>query len=103
MRKGKVLVLPKEVPVSYFEPLIGTRHTDSENGLLYKTVEVKESREGYIVACRKVVTRDKATGYKDGPIHVADIACYTEVDLDYLSSLVGGVQMNTAASGEDEC
>ena len=49
-----------------------------------------------------MVTRGKATGYKDGPIHVAGIACYTEVDLDYLSSLVGGVQMNTAPSGEDE-
>ena len=102
VRKGKVLVLPKEVPVSYFEPLIGTRHTDPENGLLYETVEVKMNREGYIVAFRKVVTRGKVTGYKDGPIHVADIARYTDVDLDYLSSLVGGVQLNTAPSGEDE-
>jgi hypothetical protein len=102
VRKGKVLVLPKEVPVSYFEPLIGMRHTDPENGLLYETVEVKMNREGYIVAFRKLVTRGKVTGYNDEPIHVADIACYTDVDLDYLSSLVGGVQLNTAPSGEDE-
>ena len=94
--KGKVFVLPKEVPVSYFEPLIGTRHTNPENGLLYETVEVKMNREGYMV------TRGKVSGYKDGPIHVADIALYTDVDLDYLSSLVGGVQLNTAPSGEDE-
>ena len=92
IREGKVLVLPKEVPVSYFEPLIGTKHTDPENGLLYETVEVKMNREGYIVAFRKVVTRGKVTGYKDGLIHVADIARYTDVDLDYLSSLVSSEQ-----------
>ena len=61
VRKGKVLVLPKEVPVSYFKPLIGTRNTDPENGLLYEAVEVKMNREGYIVAFRKVVTRGKVT------------------------------------------
>ena len=33
---------------------------------------------------------------------MADIARYTDVDLNYLSSLVGGVQLNTAPSGEDE-
>jgi hypothetical protein len=102
VRKGKVLVLPKGVPVSYFKPLIGTGHTDPENSSLYKTVEVKMNREGYIVAFRKVVTRGEVTGYKDGPIHVAEIARYTDVDLDYLSLLVGGVQLNTATSGEDE-
>jgi hypothetical protein len=103
VRKCKVLVLPKEVPVSYFEPLIGTRHTNPENGILYKTVDVKMNREGYIVAFRKVVTRAKVTGgYKDVPIHVADIARYTDFDLDYLSSLVGGVQFDTAPYEEDE-
>ena len=34
VRKGKVLVLPKEVPVSYFEPLIGTRHFFEKIGLI---------------------------------------------------------------------
>ena len=33
---------------------------------------------------------------------MADFARYTDVDLDYLSSLVGGVQLSTAPSGEDE-
>jgi hypothetical protein len=33
---------------------------------------------------------------------VADIAHYTDVDLDYLSLIVGGTQLNTAPSGEDE-
>jgi hypothetical protein len=31
-----------------------------------------------------------------------DISRYTDVVLDYLSSLVGGVQLNTAPSREDE-
>jgi hypothetical protein len=40
VRKGKVLVLPKEWPVLYFEPLIGKNNTDPDNSLLYETVEV---------------------------------------------------------------
>jgi hypothetical protein len=59
-------------------------------------------REGYIVSFRKVVIRGKVTGYKDGSIHLADIARYTDVDLNYLRTLVGRVQLNTAPSGEDE-
>jgi hypothetical protein len=38
VRKSKVLVPPKKVLVSYFELLLGTRHTDPGNGLLYETV-----------------------------------------------------------------
>jgi hypothetical protein len=100
--KGKVLVLLMEVQVSYFEPLIGTRNTDPEYGLLYETVEVKMNRKGYIAAFRKVVTQGKVTGYKDGPIYMVDITRITDVDLNYLSSLVGRVQLNTAPSEEDE-
>jgi hypothetical protein len=102
VKKDKVLVLPKEVPVSYFKPLIGTRHTDQKNGLFYETVEVKMVCEGFIVSFRKLVTRGIITGYKDGSILVADIARYTDVDLDYLSLLVEGVLLNTAPSGEDK-
>jgi hypothetical protein len=40
VRKGKVLVLPKEWPVLYFKLLLGTRNTDPDNSLLYETVEV---------------------------------------------------------------
>ena len=69
---------------------------------MYETLEVNVNREGYIVAFRKLVTRGKITGYKDRPIYVADIARYTDVDQNYLISLVGGVQLNTAPSGEDE-
>jgi hypothetical protein len=88
--------------VTYAKPLIGTRHTEPENGLLYETIEVKMDREGYIVAFRELVTLGKITGYKDGPINVADNARYTDVDLEYLSLLVGGVQLNNAPRGKDE-
>jgi hypothetical protein len=60
------------------------------------------NREGYTVVFRKVVTGGMVTGYNDGPIHMADIPRYTDVDLNYLSSLVGGVQLNTAPSEDDE-
>jgi hypothetical protein len=82
VKKGRVAVQPKEMPLSYFEPLIGTRHTDRDNGLQYKTTEVTTNKEGYTVCFRKLVTRGKMTGHRDGPYHVADIASDTEIDLD---------------------
>ena len=73
VRKGKVLVLPKEVQVFYFEPLIGMRHTDPENGLLYETVEDKINREGYIVAFRPPAgvhgQKDPQMGTANPPSH----------------------------------
>ena len=38
---GKVAVQPKEMDKEYFDPLVGTRHTDPDNGLVYETTEVK--------------------------------------------------------------
>jgi hypothetical protein len=64
----------------YFNPLVGTRHTDPDNGLVYETTEVKIDRQGYIVAYRRLVVRGKLTGKPDGPYHVADI------DLDRVGS-----------------
>ena len=52
--RGKVAVQPKEMDKEYFEPLVGTRHTDPDNGLVYETTEVKIDRQGYIVAYKKV-------------------------------------------------
>ena len=73
VRKGKVLVLPKEVQVFYFKPLIGMRHTDPENGLLYETVEDKINREGYIVAFRPPAgvhgQKDPQMGTANPPSH----------------------------------
>ena len=83
--RGKVAVQPKEMNKEYFDPLVGTRHTDPDNGLVYETTEVKIDRQGYIVAYRRLVVRGKLTGKPDGPYHVADIESYTELDLDRLS------------------
>ena len=76
------------MPVEYFKPLVGTRHTDPDNGLVYETTEVKVDRQGYIVAYRRVVDKGPPTGKPDGPYHVADIASYTELDLDRLSEVM---------------
>ena len=53
--RGKVAVQPKEMDREYFNPYVGTRHTDSDNGLVYETTEVKVDRQGYIVAYRRLV------------------------------------------------
>ena len=46
---------------------------------------MKVDRQGYIVAYRRLVVKGQPTGKPDGPYHVADIASYTELDLDRLS------------------
>ena len=73
LNRGKVAVQPKEMDREYFNPLVGTRHTDPDNGLVYITTEVKVDRQGYIVEYRKFNVRGKLTGKPDGPYHVADI------------------------------
>ena len=70
------------MPREYFDPLVGTRHTDPDNGLVYETTEVKIDRQGYIFVYRRLVVRGKLMGKPDGPYHVADIESYTELDLD---------------------
>jgi hypothetical protein len=57
MNRGKVAVQPKEMDKEYFDPLGGTRHTDPDNGLVYKTIKVKIDRQDYIVAYRRLVVR----------------------------------------------
>jgi hypothetical protein len=49
---------------------------------------VKVDRQGYIIAYRRLVVRGQPTGNPDGPYHVADIASYTELDLDRLSETI---------------
>ena len=44
--RDKVVVQPKEMEKEYFDPLVGTRHTDPDNRLVYKTIEVKVDRQG---------------------------------------------------------
>jgi hypothetical protein len=42
-----------EKTVEYFYSLIGTRHTDPEDGLQYKVTEIKFTKKKEIVAYRK--------------------------------------------------
>ena len=95
-------VQPKEMDREYFDPLVGTRHTDPDNGLVYETTEVKVDRQGYIVAYRRLVVRGKLTGNPDGPYHVADIESYTELDLDRLSEAMRDGNGKSSAPDFDE-
>jgi hypothetical protein len=49
---GKVAVQPKEMDKEYFDPLVGTRHSNPDNGLVYETTEVMIDIQGYIIAYR---------------------------------------------------
>ena len=99
--RGTVAVHPDEMEVEYFEPLIGTRHKDPDNGLIYETTEIKIDHQGYIVAYRRVVTKGLLTGRPDGPFHVADIASYTDIDLDRLSAVLNEGKVTTPATVTD--
>jgi hypothetical protein len=44
--RGKVAVQPKEMQKKNFDPLVGTWHTDPDNGLVYETTEVEIDRPG---------------------------------------------------------
>ena len=69
-----------EMDIDEFQYLVGTRHVDSVDGLLYETTRVLEEGQ-YIVGYRRLVLQD-GTVFKrteDGPIHVRDIAQMTEL------------------------
>jgi hypothetical protein len=52
-------------PLEYFKPMVGTRHTDPENGITY---EIKTNKQGHIVACKKEICKGKPVESIDGPI-----------------------------------
>ena len=69
-----------EMDIDDFHYLVGTRHVDSVDGLLYETTRVLEEGQ-YLVAYRRLVLKD-GTVFKrteDGPIHVRDVAQMTEL------------------------
>jgi hypothetical protein len=76
-------------PPEYFKPMVGTRHTDPENGITYETTEVKTNKQGYIVASRREICKSKTVGSIDGPYHVADIYEYTKKNVDNWVRLTG--------------
>jgi hypothetical protein len=90
------------MPKEYFDPLMGTRHTDPDNGLVYEPTEVKIDRQGYIVAYRRLVVRGKLAAKPDGPYHVADIEIYTELDPDKLSEAMRVGKGKASAPDTDE-
>jgi hypothetical protein len=65
--RGKVAVQPKEMDKEYFDLLVGTRHTNLDNGLVYETTKVKLDRQDHIAAYRRLVVRGKLTGKPYGP------------------------------------
>ena len=44
-------------PLEYFKPMVGTRHTDPEDGITYETTLVKTNKQGYIVAYRREICK----------------------------------------------
>ena len=68
-----------EMDIDDFHYLVGTRHVESVDSLLYETTHVLEEGQ-YLVADRRLVLKD-GTVFKrteDGPIHVRDVSQMTE-------------------------
>ena len=53
-------------PLNYYKPMVGTRHTDPEDGITYETTEVKTNKQGYIVVFRREIGKVKPVGSIDG-------------------------------------
>jgi hypothetical protein len=49
----------REWPLEFYLPLIGTRHIDPFNGLLYETIDVKATKHRNIVAWRRRILNDQ--------------------------------------------
>ena len=73
-----------EKPVKYFFPLVGTCHTDPEDGSQYEVMENKVYRQR--------IYKGQYEGNVDGPYHVADIYSYTKINLDELMELTDDTQ-----------
>ena len=87
-------------PLKYFKPMVGTRHTDPEDGITYETTEVKTNKQGYIVAYRREICKGKTVGSIDGPYHVADIYEYTKKNVDNLVRLTEMASEDSSPVGE---
>ena len=67
----------RERPLEFYMPLIGTRHIDPYNGLLYETIDVKAFKQRDIVAWRRRILNGQLQGEIQGPLHIHDIYKYT--------------------------
>jgi metal-dependent hydrolase (beta-lactamase superfamily II) len=81
-----------EKPVEYFYLLIGTRHTDHEDGLQYKVTEIKVNKKKEIVAYRQRIYEGQCEENVDKHYHVADIYSYTKINLDDFMELTDDTQ-----------
>jgi hypothetical protein len=81
-----------EKPVEYFYRLIGTRHTDPEDGLQYKVTEIKVNKKKEIAACRKRIYKGQYEENVDKHYHVADIYSYTKINLNDFMELTDDTQ-----------
>ena len=88
-------------PLDYFKPMVGTRHTDPEDGITCETTEVKTNKQGYIVAYRREICKGKPVGSIDGAYHVADIYEYTKKNVDNLVRLTGMASEDSSPVGEE--
>jgi hypothetical protein len=87
-------------PLEYFKPMVGTRHTDPEDGNTYETTKVKTNKQGYIVAYRREFCKGKLVGIIDGPYYVADIYEYTKKNVDNMVRLTGMASDESSPVGE---
>ena len=71
----------RERPLKFYLPLIGTRHIDPYNGLLYETIDVKATKQRDIVAWRRRILNGRFQGKIQGPLHIHDIHQYTNQQL----------------------
>ncbi len=73
----KIEVASNPQDPSHYDFLVGTKHIDDEDGLVYETTRVVV-RKGFIVAFRRLVTSAGAQPREEAtPIHVADVARMT--------------------------
>ena len=60
--EDKKLIVPaedvSERDIEDYYPLLGTRHVDPDNGLMYEITAVFQDKRGYNLVYRRLVTRD---------------------------------------------
>ena len=81
--------------------MVGTRHTDPEDGIIYETTEVKTNKQGYIVAYMREICKVKPVGSIEGPYHVANIYEYTKKNVDNMVRLTGMASEDSSPVGEE--
>jgi hypothetical protein len=78
LEKLNIDVAPESREASDYTFLVGKRHLDDEDGLLYETTRIVV-RQGYIVGYRKLISTEATARPREEktPIHVADIVRMT--------------------------